>query len=399
MGAAKPQTRHEARAKSPSLSVSRVGMVVSAPLRMMSGPGKPAGADSRSSRPNSLRTSAAVLRLPGEVSTAIRAGSVAKSPDDPQRSPVKPRRFSCSGNRSRHRTSLKTRSPPLGGGGLCHPEGRVRQSSELTLPTIEADRNLDFSGASGCRCCPQGTRRRASLNGEALRRERPGDRHVEDRRHRARAADAQRGLRQGPNQLRPSTSARTPGCGPGKRKSGRGCEGQGRGAPRGPRGGCSRPPGCQVPAKAETPPGAVLGPAQGHLCLSSAPDPPRPCPCDSIRRRGLAYGGMLPPAIAQDVHGWSGGCSHASSHGNTCTTAPAGRATPRSPTRPGASERWAQGDDPARRARGARLPSSIARGPGGRTTRTSSASSTPTGSPGSRSAPSGREAGRAPRSA
>jgi len=75
-------------------------------------------------------------------------------------------------------------------------------------------------------------------------------------------------------------------------------EGQGSEAPTGLRGGCSRAPGCQGPAKAKTPPGAVPGPAQGHLAF-----PRRPIrfdlPVRLVRRRGLAYGGMLPPAIAK----------------------------------------------------------------------------------------------------
>ena len=78
------------------------------------------------------------------------------------------------GNRSRDRPSLKTRNPPLAAAGWCHPEGAGHGNLDKpTLPTIEADRNPDFSGALlACVEIHDGASAR-SMNGEALCRARP----------------------------------------------------------------------------------------------------------------------------------------------------------------------------------------------------------------------------------
>jgi hypothetical protein len=80
-------------------------------------------------------------------------------------------------------------------------------------------------------------------------------------------------------------------------------DGQGRGAPplklpTGLPGGLFRSPGPQASPAAGSPPAGRPGAAQGHLAF-----PRRPIrldlPIRLLRRRGLAYGGMLPPVIAK----------------------------------------------------------------------------------------------------
>ena len=171
---------------------------------------------------------------------------------------------------------------------------------------------------------------------------------------------------------RRSTSARTRGCGPGKRTSGRGAKG--RGGEREKRSVAAfRTPGCQVPAEAETPPAAFPGPAQGHLAF-----PRRPIrldlPVRLLRRRGLAYGGMLPPAIAKT---FTVGQAAVLTRCRMGTPAP--RRLPEELRRDRRRGRLlaelGQGDDRGCAPGRAHRASSIAPGPGARTTPTSSASS------------------------